>query len=342
MHIYIFSFTKQGAKTSTLLYNHFSSLQIACIAFTPEKYCSQIHTPLFLPLKEQVKQCFHSDNVLIFVSACGIAVRSIAPFVKDKTTDPCVLVTDELGQYVISLLSGHIGGGNEMAVEVSNVLHATPVISTATDLHGTFAVDLFAKKNQLALSDMSLAKKVSASLLHGIPVGICGDVPDAPLPAGITKEICDLEICISPFYHTSRCPETLYLIPRQMVLGIGCKRGTAFENLCSFVDRQLKELSIFPEAVAAVTSIDLKKEEPALLQLARHYHVPFVTYSADTLRKVPCSQASSDFVKSVTGVDNVCERSTLAYTHASSLILPKTVESGMTLAISQLVKSVSF
>lgn len=124
----------------------------------------------------------HSEGV-IFVGASGIAVRTIAPYLKSKTTDPAVLVIDEAGRYVISLLSGHIGGANRLALLVAGLIGAEPVITTATDVNGKFAVDVFAKDNQLAIDSMKAAKEISAAILRGEPVGvycegrITGEIP---------------------------------------------------------------------------------------------------------------------------------------------------------------------
>lgn len=340
--IYLFSFTERATTISSKLYQHFNSIGVNCTAYTLPKYCTDIHMPIAPSLQEQVKNCFQPDSSIIFISACGIAVRSIAPYIKSKTSDPCVLVIDELGQYVISLLSGHIGGGNELALTVSDILNATPIISTATDLNSKFAVDVFAKKNHLTISDMTLAKKVSASLLHNIPVGIWGNLPKEPLPEGLSTSPTEFGISISPFHNSSPFSQTLYLIPRNIVLGVGCKKNTDPNKLSTFIHNQLEQLHIFPEAIAAITSIDIKKEEPAILQLASAFQVPFVTYSAETLKEVRGSQAASNFVTSVTGVDNVCERATLAYTKAYTLLLPKTIDSGMTLAISELPLTLTF
>lgn len=124
----------------------------------------------------------HSEGV-IFVGASGIAVRTIAPYLKSKTTDPAVLVIDEAGRHVISLLSGHIGGANRLALLVAGLIGAEPVITTATDVNGKFAVDVFAKDNQLTIGSMKAAKEISAAILRGEPVGVCcegkitGEVP---------------------------------------------------------------------------------------------------------------------------------------------------------------------
>ena len=120
---------------------------------------------------EWTNRQFGQADAIIFVCACGIAVRSIAPFVKSKKTDPAVLVVDECGKYVISLLSGHLGGANELAETVARLLGALPIITTATDLHHQFAVDVFAKKNGCAIASMKAAKEFSAAMLAGESVG---------------------------------------------------------------------------------------------------------------------------------------------------------------------------
>lgn len=341
-NVYIFSFTAQATALSSKLYQFYISQNINCLAYTLPKYCTSIHKPIEDSLQKQVEACFHPDAAIIFVSACGIAVRAIAPFIKHKAQDPCVLAIDEKGQYVIPLLSGHLGGGNTCAMAISKFLDATPVISTATDLNHKFAVDEFAKNNQLTISNMHLAKKVSVHLLHNLPVGICGILPKETLPEGLTTTTQNFGISISPFSTQTQFKETLHLIPKNMVLGIGCKKNTDAEALSVFVEEQLALLHLFPESIAAITSIDLKKAEPAILALANNLQVPFVTYTADELKKVKGSLSSSSFVQTITGVDNVCERAALAYTKNTTLIREKTIKEGMTLAISELPMTFSF
>ena len=341
MNIFIFSFTSQASSLSLKLYDFFLENQMPCTSYTMEKYaCSPKLTPFTKPLKEHVKDCFQKEHALIFISACGIAVRSIAPFIESKTTDPCVLVIDEKGNYVISLLSGHIGGGNVFTQKTADFLHAAPVISTATDLNHKFSVDIFAKKHNLFLSDLKLAKEVSSSLLDQIPVGLSGMIPEGELPEGLfLSQECPKEkigICISAFTQPAPFFHTLFLIPKQVVLGIGCRKNTPFPHLDSFVTSILQKYHIHPKSLAAITSIDLKKEEQGLWQLAERYQIPFITYDAETLLQVSGTFSSSDFVKNITGVDNVCERSALAYTKTKQLFLKKTPYQGMTIAISLL------
>lgn len=339
MNIVIFSFTKNAGDLSVTLQKKLSKNYECCISYTIEKYAtSPSLTPYPVSLKDTVSTYFQKGNVLIFIGACGIAVRSIAPFIEKKTKDPCVLSIDEKGQYVISLLSGHLGGGNAFATLVADLLGATPIISTATDLNDRFAVDLFAKKNDLALSDMTIAKKISARLLDHMEVGISGSVPPEPLPDGIVSNNPSLPVGFSITPFSNQCPykETLHLIPKQVVLGIGCKRDTPPKKLHTFVKDILEREHIYPESISCITSIDIKKEEEAILALAKEFQVPFMTYTAEELLAVEGDFTSSSFVKSITGVDNVCERSSLAYSHAPELYLRKTAQDGCTIAISLL------
>ena len=342
MKIILFSFTQKATRLSLrlreLLKTEYQPEEILC--FAPEKFSiSQDVTPLSAPLKDTVASYFEKGNLLLFISACGIAVRSIAPFIKEKTNDPCVLVADELGKYVISLLSGHLGGGNAYTSWLANAIGAAPVLSTATDLNHKFAVDVFAKENHLSLSDLKYAKQISADILSGKSVGIVTEgifpdlrllLPEKAKELGLTclspvfskghsdvfsEEIQKTDskngIFISPFFSMQPFSDTLYLIPKRIVLGIGCRKNTSPEKLLDFIFQNLNEQKIFPEAVAALASIDLKKEEPALLHAADQLNVPLLTYSAKELSAVSGTFSSSPFVKNITGVDNVCERSAL-------------------------------
>lgn len=141
---------------------------------------------------------------MLFVGAAGIAVRAIAPLVKDKLTDPAVLVMDEAGQFVIPILSGHVGGANELARLIAGLCQAVPVITTATDVNRVFAVDVFAAKNSLIIADREAARHVAMDLLEGREVGFlnscqveCGTtLVDGWTPEGCTARACGRNIYI--------------------------------------------------------------------------------------------------------------------------------------------------
>ena len=174
-------------------------------------------------------QFVHSD-ALIFVGAAGIAVRAIAPHCKCKATDPAVVVVDECGRFAVPILSGHLGGANDLARAIAAVCGAVPVITTATDAHGIFAVDEWAKHQNCMVLEPERIKLVSGKLLAGQPVYYRADFPVmGTVPAGLfpadTPEKADFALTLCP------TGQALHLVPRIGVLGIGCKRGTSAETL---------------------------------------------------------------------------------------------------------------
>ena len=294
-------------------------------------------------LQETTGQLFSNCDALIFVGACGIAVRAIAPYVASKTSDPAVLVIDERGQHVISLLSGHIGGANELTLRIAEGIGADPVVTTATDVNGRFSVDAWAAKQGLIIDSMELAKFFSAEILkRDLP--IYSELPvDGALPAGlIFGQNGALGAAISfrqirPFSHTLR------LIPKCLHLGIGCRKGTNAEDLRQFAEETLAEYEIDVRSIAKIASIDVKAEEPGLLEFSRITGVPAAFYSAPQLQEVPGDFSASAFVQSTVGVDNVCERAAMRSAGAgASLLIRKTACNGMTLALAQENRRIRF
>lgn len=343
------------------------------------------------------EEAFQSCDALIFIGATGIAVRKVAPLLRDKFTDPAVLSLDEGGRYCISLLSGHVGGANRLAERIAALTGALPVISTATDLNGCFAVDSFARENRLFFGDRRLAKEVSAALLRGEEVGFsCEEEIGGALPRGLVRaappargdgagrEPGELDAAErSPGAQKPEEPEQcrggqkpeeperrpgsggrerlqihvagafsaqsprpapgvrlLTLYPRPYCLGVGCRRGAEPEALRSACLRFLEEHGVRPEEVGVLASISLKKDERAILELKRELRAEFRTFSAERLRAVPGSFAASEFVRGVTGVDNVCERAAAAV--YPELIARKERVGGATFALSRGARRLSF
>lgn len=289
-------------------------------------------------LSEWVKESFEKRIPLLFIGAAGIAVRAIAPFVKDKLTDIPVLVMDEKAQYIIPILSGHMGGANELARKLAIKFGATPVITTATDVENTFAVDVFAKRNGLKIVNREGIQKVSSKILEKKKITMCIGSSIEVDTTGIPSEI-EL-ITYPPTRHVDvliteeeeRYDATLHLCPKLMVLGIGCKKGKSFEELENFVLNYIDEE--FWADIYGVASIDLKKEEQGLVDLARIHGVPFYTYSKEELLTVEGDFTDSEFVKNTTGVANVCERSALYCAGKNGkLMMRKQASNGMTFAM---------
>ena len=343
MRVRLISYSKNGRDTAERIAGALISLGHDCRRYALPKYQGKGDEPLMVKGPEWAGEAFREADALIFCCASGIAVRAIAPWVRDKTKDPAVIVIDDQGHFVIPLLSGHLGGANELALLISEKIGGTPVLTTATDVSGVFAVDLFAKKNHLVIGDMKLAKEVSASLLSGNPVGFCSELPcEGKLPKGLTEGAADLGIRISEKGGDTPFSRTLLLIPRRYAAGIGCRKGKSFEELSAFLSEQLKACGIRKEELRCIASIDLKKEEQGLITLCESLGVPFETYTAEQLRAVPGEFTGSDFVKATTGVDSVCERAAVLASGYGPLIQKKTAANGMTFALARYEEAIRF
>lgn len=312
-----------------------------------------------IALKAWCKIAFEQAQLLIFIGAAGIAVRTIAPFVKDKFSDPAVLVLDEAGSFVIPILSGHMGGGNEFAVSLAEKLYAVAVLTTATDINGVFAVDEFARKNHLAIADRSWAKEISAAILRGEEIGFhCEGNIIGRLPGQLIKTETDARITVG-IHRENR------LYPKAVAIGIGCKKGKTTEEIEGFVRNYLDRLNIALDSILCVASVDLKQNESGLCQFCQRQGLPFRVFSSEQLASVPGTFPESEFVKGITGVGNVCQRAAFMALQEEvqkedfpkgqdraggaqklqsriSMIQEKVSENGMTLAIAQKEWSVTF
>lgn len=284
-------------------------------------------------LGEAVGKWFARADAMVFVCAAGIAVRCIAPCLVHKSKDPAVLVLDEKGTFCISLLSGHMGGANALAQKVAVLVGAQPVITTATDLEGRFAVDDFARKNHLLIKDWKLAKKISVKILAGEEVGFYSETkPDGEWPENLKAQERQRAQIVISCRRLSLSSETLQLIPRLVTVGIGCKKGTAEEKIKYAVEQCLLERGILSEAVEQVASIDLKRQEEGIVAYCRKAQMPFVTFTAAQLGQVAGEFEESGFVQQVTGVSNVCERSAVAAS-GGELLCHKKIYNGVTTAL---------
>lgn len=327
--ITLFAYSRKGMDTARRIGE---ALEGELRFFTAERLAGDGFLPIPKPSAPLYEEAFNTSDALVFVSSCGIAVRSVAPYIRSKTTDPAVIAADETGRFVIALLSGHLGGANALAERIAKATGAIPVITTATDSNGRFSVDSWAKTHGFALGGMDAAKAVSAAILEG-------DVPfisDFEVKGALPNGLCGGDTGGVGVYATyadeSAAPfgSTLRLIPKCVVLGIGCRRGTPAGSIKYAVDKTLAYNGIDFRAVKRAASIDLKKDEAGLIEYCRGAGLPLSFYSPEELNAVKGDFTPSGFVKRVTGVDNVCERAALL--GASELIIKKTAENGVTVA----------
>ena len=306
------------------------------------KFTEKLKLTEKITLSEWTKSQFFECDALVFISSCGIAVRAVSKYIESKKTDPAVIVIDESAKFVISLLSGHLGGANSLSKKIADILGAQAVITTATDLRGILSVDSWANHQGFVISDINLVKTISARLLEDEPVGIVTEVDIS----GSSDELTgmpglDYGICISYSMQRKYFANTLYLIPKDIVIGIGCRRDTPFLDIENALLSCLEKNDIDIRAVKYLASIDLKKNESGIIEFCSKYSIEFITFSEEQLSDVDGSDYCSEFVKSVTGVGNVCERASLALKD-TTLISRREVFNKVTTAISRLRREYSF
>lgn len=282
-------------------------------------------------LSDWTAENFQKSDALIFIGAVGIAVRAIAPHCKSKATDPAVIVLDERGRFSIPILSGHLGGANDLAKKLASICGAVPVITTATDVEGVFAVDEWAKAQNCHVHEPERIKTVSSTLLAGKVAyydsqwKIAGTQPENVFPADENHQ-ADFSVTLHPQ------SDALHLVPKICVLGVGCKHGTSAEHIEATFKQFCKETGCAPQSICACASIDLKKDEPGLLEFCQNHDFNIHFYTAEELKKTSGEFTSSSFVQQITGVDNVCARAAVLAS-GGELVIEKHIYSGVTFAV---------
>lgn len=370
MNIQVTSFTETGKELANKIFK----------SWGPEKVFFRQENSL----KEWTRQGFLDKNAIIFVGAAGIATRSIAPFVESKLTDPPVIVIDELGRFVIPILSGHVGGANELAIRIADRVGARPIITTATDINNKFAVDVWAKEHNLEIMDKAAIADISSRILASKKITIYLDFEDDKKPLSFKENAFDNNIVLiynkdlnnkdlndKEMNNNSKNTEAEDIIndkltnkkvrgladivvstdedklkrakcplrPKTLILGIGCKKGKSYDEIMEIINENNIDLS----QIHAIASIDIKANEEGLLTFANRNRVKFCTFSSEALMALQGEFSASEFVKSQTGVDNVCERAALlAAGDGGKLLIKKQAKNGVTLAVAQRDWTVDF
>lgn len=313
--------------------------------FTLEKYCDgNGQEPITGTLKNFMGDIFHDYREIVMIMSCGIAVRSIAPYLTSKLTDPAVVVLDEKGNFSISLLSGHIGGANELAERIALVTGGQAVITTASDNLGLESVDMIAKRYHLFIDDLEQVKRVTAAMVNGKRVALVNDSPlnlavtslDTIELAKVDQETPDALIYVGNKEELGLKNLSIpiaKLRPRRLVLGIGCKKNMDGAKLEGAVRNFFRQHNISLTALKVIATVDVKKEEPAILSLAEKMSLPL--HIVDRAEIVPIEHmfTSSDFVKKTIGVGCVCEPAAFLVSQEGRLVAPKTAFDGITLCL---------
>ncbi|MGD8189565.1 cobalt-precorrin 5A hydrolase [Brevibacillus ginsengisoli] len=289
---------------------------------------------------------------IVCVVSLGALIRMIAPLLRDKKTDPGVVVLDDLGENVISVLSGHLGGANELARQIAADIGARPIVTTASDVQKTIPVDLLGRRFGWVWESDDKLTPVSASVVNGERVAFIQEsgepnwwMHDTPMPANI--ELYDtvmnaLEAQVQGaliITHRQLTPEEEPILangvlyrPKVLVLGMGCNRGTSYEEIETVIKETLSELGLSIRSVKAVCSIDLKKDEAGLLQVCQQYKWEFITYTADQLNEMNIEEPS-ETVYRYTGAYAVSEPAAKRYAKTDKLLLTKKKSGNVTISV---------
>ena len=287
---------------------------------------------------------FYEYDAIIAIMASGILIRSIAPLVESKVTDPAVLNIDDNGNFVISTLSGHLGGANELAHKISGLIDATPVITTSTDVNKKLGIDVLAKDLYLTIDNTKEILYFNKAILEGheLSFTINPNKNFDYLFEYLNNNT--LEIDLSIYYsskisvdeiHVEVDEHKIILKEKKIVVGIGCRRGKECEKIYDGLKKSLDDLNIMPSRVNMLTSAEIKKDEKGILELSDKLEIPVEFVEIDKLRLFESRDVTkSDFVYSKFGIYGVCEPSALIMAgFDSKLIYKKTSYDGITISI---------
>lgn len=372
MKLAVWALTPNGLQWARYLAQVFPSIDIHCShdpvaaetnqgTDAPPKSCRCVRCPekktntcqVFSSLSRAISDRFNQYDAHLFIMSTGIVVRMIAPLIRHKTIDPAVIVMDDRGQHVISLLCGHIGGANALARKIAARLGADPVITTATDINQLPAIDVLAKEQGLAIENPEAVKTVSMAILNGHPIRFHdpGDLLFHHLPRSDQWRKTDLikappdenrsATDPAPVYvfiddSVADLPQnTLILRPRTLAAGIGCNRNTPKEEMQSLLQQVLQDFGLAEKSLAAIASISIKRDEAGLLELSRDLALPLQFFDKEALKQANGIQRPSAVVEKHTGVQSVCEAAAILSTKQGNLIVPKHSTPNVTVAIAR-------
>ncbi|WP_020677271.1 cobalt-precorrin 5A hydrolase [Geopsychrobacter electrodiphilus] len=302
-------------------------------------------------LSELLPQLFARVDGLICIMASGIVMRLLAPHLKGKDQDAAVVVCDEAGQFAISLLSGHLGGANELAEEVASFLGGTAVITTATDVNQLPAFDEVARKCNMAVEPLTRIKLLNRLLLEQQPIvladaegAVAAAYQNIPCVKIVRSFATALEQTAAGYVFVSNRylpplndrPDLLALRPRNLAVGIGCNRDTSADEIEMVVRQTLREAFLAFASIGAIASIDAKQDEVGLLQFADKHRLPLHFYSADDLNAIEAPTPASDYVQHAVGAKGVCEPAALLVSSGGRMLVKKKKNGNVTVAIAEI------
>lgn len=334
----VWAITPQGVRLAERIAAEFPEAQL----FATEKLRERARGAVgFRALPEAVGSHFRSYAGHVFIMAAGIVVRVIAPCILKKTEDPAVVVVDDRGRFAISLLSGHLGGANDLARRVAASVGGQAVVTTATDVNDVPSIDVLAQQHGLSIENPNAIKTVNMAILTGQAIGVHDpfEILADRIPNAVAF-LSDAGAGCPQVYVDDRITETpeqaLVLRPRSLAAGIGCNRGTAAGEIRALLLDTLRESGLARQSLRTLASIDLKSDEPGLIAVAEELAVPIEFFGRDEIGRVEEKVRNpSAAVEKHIGVKSVCEAAAILASRGGVLIVPKRMTRNVTVAIAR-------
>ncbi|MCF6462896.1 cobalt-precorrin 5A hydrolase [Clostridium sp. Cult1] len=335
MKIACISFTQQGKEIGEKLVK---------ASFKNNKYTANhfINDEIHGGIKSRMDFLVKEYDGLIFISATGIAVRLMNPYIINKTIDPAVVVVDDGGNFSISLLSGHIGGANRLAQWVGDIIGAIPVITTASDNRGVESIDLFAMKNNYNMEDMGAVKDITAMMVNKNKVGFYSELKEVIKYDNLKildnykdKDHSIQGVIIVSSQKRIDIPYEKHcrLIPKNINIGIGCKRGMEGKRIIEAIENILTQLNLSSKGIKAIGTIEVKKGEIGIIEACNHFNCPLKIFTLEEIKKIEDNFPKSQFVKKTIGVYSVSEPS--AYLLGGKMLTGKIKIDGITISVAK-------
>lgn len=332
----VLAVTKNGAQIGMQIAFNMPSLKL----YLPErlKTKSTLHnddTIFFDNWRKIVGELFHECSYLIFITAVGIAVRSISPHLQNKYKDPGVIVIDEQGKYCISLISGHLGGANKLAENAAGIIGGSAVITTATDNCGKkFTPDILASYMDGFCEPLELVKKFNRLAVEKEIIYIYSPYPLAEMvkneyrwqewPQNLkSSNFLKPAIAIAPYRFNFRGEKLLFIKPRCLIVGIGCRRGVSLEAVKKAVEETFMLYGLDKSCIKALATINFKTEEPSLKAYSAKLGVSLVGCTKEEIAALSGTYSSSYRVRKELGVDGICEPTAVIAAKKGITLVPK-------------------
>jgi cobalt-precorrin 5A hydrolase len=351
MRIAVITITRNGALIGQKLRENLAGSEL----FVSDRYAGQAgkNRELFAPgeLKELIARLWSSVDGFVMLMATGIVVRMVAPHLESKAVDPAVVVMDDAGKFAISLISGHLGGANELAEQCAFITGARAVITTATDANNLPSFDMLAKEQGWQIDDLAKVKLLNSLLLDGEEIAVidfagrvrswfrgrCRLSFHDTLAKARVSGAAGLLVVSNRNIPPRNLPTNLLILrPRNLVLGIGCNRGTSQEEIDTFVSAQLRRILLSMKSVCCIATADAKRDEAGLLEFAHQLGVPLKCFESSELNQVDAPSPPSQYVMDAIGAFGVAEPAALLASGGGRLLLKKVKSENVTLAVAEM------